>query len=183
MIKVKYVSLLLAGLLFVSFSSQVSAAVAKPQIKLIGSYTTSLKGSSANRISNVALAAKKINGKYGRYLKSNEVFNFHKVVGNSNFKQDGWKLATVIENKKKVTGYGGGICQVSSTLFNAVDIARLQLIERHNHSLSVGYVPKGRDATVAWGSKNFIFKNNTIDRLLIRSEVVKGFLYVKIYSA
>ena len=70
-------------------------------------------------------------------------------------------------------GIGGGICQTSSTLFNAVDQAGLEMIERYTHSREVGYVPAGRDATVSWGGPDFRFRNPFSYPVLIRSSVDK----------
>ena len=79
-------------------------------------------------------------------------------MGNTNAAK-GYKEATAYVGGKVVPSYGGGICQVSSTLYNAVLYANLEIVERHNHSYVVSYVPAGRDATVAYGGKDFKFKN------------------------
>ncbi|WP_370646649.1 VanW family protein [Brevibacillus sp. AF8] len=87
------------------------------------------------------------------------MFSFNEIVGNSNLPVDGWQQAGVIQNGQLVDDYGGGVCQVSSTLYNAVAEAGMIMVERHNHSKSVRYVPVGQDATVAYGYKDFKFTN------------------------
>src|SRR5699024_5421018 len=72
----------------------------------------------------------------------------------------GFKTATVYSNGQVTTDYGGGICQVSSTLYNAVLRANLEITNRVNHTFTVGYVPIGLDATVSWGAPDFKFKNS-----------------------
>lgn len=124
--------------------------------KSISEYSTSYASSDANRASNVALAASKINGKV---LNPGERFSFNGVVG-PRTAATGFKIAHVYEGDRVVDGMGGGICQVSSTLYNAVVLADLKIISRKNHSMPVGYVPLGRDATVSYGTIDFVFENN-----------------------
>ena len=81
----------------------------------------------------------------------------------------GYQPAQEIVNKELVMGIGGGICQTSSTLFNAVDQLAIEYVEWHHHSLTVGYVPSGRDATVSYGGKDFQFKNTAGVPLLIKA--------------
>lgn len=122
------------------------------------SYTTSYAGSSSGRCTNIELAAKKING---TVLYPGDTFSFDAVVGKRTADR-GFKKAPAFTGP---TGhdltYGGGVCQVSSTLFNAVLYGNLHIVERHPHSQRVGYVPLGRDAAINWGTKNFRFSNNT----------------------
>ncbi len=81
-------------------------------------------------------------------------------------------------------GIGGGICQTSSTLYNAVEGAGLEMIERYSHSREVGYVPAGRDATVSWGGPDFQFKNAHQFPVILRTEVSheQGELTIKVLS-
>ena len=122
----------------------------------LSTYSTSYASSDANRASNVALAASKING---YVLNPRERFSFNQVVG-PRTSATGFKVAHVYEGDKVVDGMGGGICQVSSTLYNAVVLADLKIVYRLNHSMPVGYVPRGRDATVSYGTIDFVFENN-----------------------
>ncbi len=119
-------------------------------------YSTSYASSDANRASNVALAASKING---YVLNPGQRFSFNGVVG-PRTAATGFKVAHVYEGDRVVDGMGGGICQVSSTLYNAVVLADLKIVYRLNHSMPVSYVPRGRDATVSYGTIDFVFENN-----------------------
>ena len=121
----------------------------------LGVYTTGVKGSE-NRRTNVGLAVDKCNG---RILVSGEEFSFNQTVGEQTAER-GFKEAAGILNGKVVPAYGGGICQVSSTLYMAVLYANLEVTERGNHDLVSSYVPAGLDAAVAWGDLDFRFINN-----------------------
>ncbi len=123
---------------------------------VIGTYSTDYSTSSENRKENIRLASEKING---LILNPGEVFSFNTVVG-PRTQATGFKIAHVYSGSKVVDGIGGGICQVSSTLYNAVVFADLEIVYRTNHSLPVSYVPLGRDATVSYGTIDFKFKNN-----------------------
>lgn len=122
----------------------------------LATYSTSYASSNANRSTNIALAASKING---TVLMPGEEFSFNGTVGKRTA-ANGFKTATVYSNGQVTTDYGGGICQVSSTLYNTVLKANLEITNRVNHTFTVGYVPIGLDATVSWGSPDFKFKNN-----------------------
>ena len=76
----------------------------------------------------------------------------------------------------------GGVCKVASCLYNVVIAGDLQIVERHPHSMMVTYVPPGRDATIAWGAKDFRFRNNKDTPVLIWAEFAKGCLYVALYG-
>lgn len=123
---------------------------------LLATYTTSYQTSSANRSNNIALAASKINGKV---LMPGETFSYNSTVGKRTISA-GFKEAGAYSNGKVTSEVGGGICQVSSTLYNSVLRANLEVTERTNHMFLVGYVPIGADATVSWGAPDFKFKNN-----------------------
>lgn len=123
---------------------------------ILGSYATNYNPGEVGRTKNVSLAASKVNGVI---LAPGENFSFNKVVGARTY-ENGFRDAKVYQGNEIVDGLGGGICQVSSTLYNAVLYANLEIVTRRNHSLSVAYVPLGRDATVSYGSIDFVFKNN-----------------------
>ncbi|MGG1530394.1 MULTISPECIES: VanW family protein [Brevibacillus] len=124
--------------------------------EVLGFYHTTMEGSSDARKHNIKKALKKINQEK---IKPQAVFSFNEEVGNSNIEEDGWEKAGTILNGQLVDDFGGGICQVSSTLYNATAEAGMTIVERHNHSKSVGYVPAGQDATVAYGVLDFQFQN------------------------
>lgn len=122
----------------------------------LSTYSTNFASSSSGRAANVSRATELLNG---TIINPGEVFSYSGVVGKPSIER-GFAYATVYENNKPVKGIGGGICQVSSTLYNAALLADLDITERQNHSLPVSYVPKGRDATIATGSIDLKFKNN-----------------------
>ncbi len=142
----------------------------------LASYSTSYSLKAANRASNVALAASKINGKV---LKPGEVFSYNETIGDTTI-ANGYKVAPVFENGKSSEGVGGGICQVSSTLYSAVLYADLKVNERRNHSLTVAYVPKGQDATVSYGAIDFKFTNSTDYPIKIKASTGGGKVNVSI---
>ncbi len=123
---------------------------------LLSSYSTRFSTSDRNRSTNITLAARKVNG---TVLMPGETFSYNKVVGARTIAA-GYKEAGVYVNGKVTTGIGGGICQVSSTLYNAVIYANLDIVQRTNHMFVSSYVPISRDATVSYGSLDFQFKNN-----------------------
>lgn len=125
--------------------------------KSIGSYSTDYSGSDANRSANVARAASLINGKV---LASGETFSFNDTVGDRT-SANGFYKAKEYVNGQSVDGIGGGTCQVSSTLYSAALYADLGIVHRENHMMTVSYMPAGQDATVAYGSVDFKFKNTT----------------------
>ncbi|MBE7048663.1 MAG: hypothetical protein E7393_04760 [Ruminococcaceae bacterium] len=124
---------------------------------LLGSYSTRYNAGDIARSHNVSLAAEKINQVV---LAPGDVFSYNTTVGPRTAAR-GFRTANVYVGNKIEPGIGGGICQVSSTLFNAVVLADLKIEQRTNHSLPVSYVPLGRDATVSYGSVDFKFSNNT----------------------
>lgn len=123
----------------------------------LASYSTSYGGSTSNRCANVARAANLINGKV---LASGEVFSFNDTVGKRTT-ENGFYTAKEYINGKSVDGIGGGTCQVSSTLYSAVLYADMNIVERLNHMMSVGYIPLGQDATVSDSGVDFKFKNSS----------------------
>ena len=129
---------------------------------LISSYKT-VTSNNANRNSNVSQACKYMNG---YRLNPGEVFSFNGVVGERTPAR-GFKEATVILGGQYEKGLGGGICQVSSTLYNAVLMANLKIVDRSSHAWPSSYVDEGRDATVDWGSIDFKFENNTDFQIFI----------------
>ncbi len=144
----------------------------------IGEFTTPLGTSGQGRIYNIQSTAKTV---HDMMLKPGEIFDYSRVIEQTEQKF-GFKEAPVIMNGKLVPGIGGGICQVSTTLYNAVLRTGLDIVERRNHSLPVSYVPLGQDATFADGYINFKFRNNTGGHLLIRTSVSGNRLTVKLFG-
>jgi vancomycin resistance protein YoaR len=147
--------------------------------KRIGTYTTYLNAGNVNRTTNVRLSSESI---HNRVLNPGEEFSFNQTVGQRTAAR-GYKPATIIVKGEYSEGLGGGICQTSSTLYNSVDNAGLEITARYSHSAEVTYVPKGRDATVAWHGPDFRFRNNLNKPILIRSFLRGGTLTVEIYTS
>ena len=142
----------------------------------LASYSTTYSTGAVNRASNVALAASKING---TVLKPGDTFSYNETIGDTTL-ANGYKVAPVFENGKTSQGVGGGVCQVSSTLYSAVLYADLKVVERRNHSLTVAYVPKGQDATVSYGAIDFKFANDTEYPIKIAASTGGGTVTVSI---
>lgn len=134
---------------------------------VVSSFSTAFAANEKNRSENLARAARAIDM---TLLKPGEIFSFNKRVGPRN-EATGYKDAPVIIQNELVPGIGGGICQVSSTLYNSALLADLEIVERHPHEFAIAYLPPGRDATVTDGNADLKFKNNTPGYILIRSEV------------
>ncbi|NLM28464.1 MAG: VanW family protein [Clostridiaceae bacterium] len=121
----------------------------------ISSYTTIFYDKNENRISNIKTASEELNH---TVIYPDEVFSFNEVLGKRT-KDKGYKEAPILSHGEKAKGTGGGICQISSTLYNAALLADMEIVERHRHSKKVPYVPEGKDATVVYNSKDLKFKN------------------------
>lgn len=145
---------------------------------LLASYTTSYDATLVNRAYNIKVAANALDG---LMVAPDEKVSFNEVVGPRS-SEAGYKSAGVIVNDQLVDGVGGGVCQVSTTLYNAVLLAGLELIERHNHSLPVTYVPVGQDATVVYGALDFRFYNSTSHCVYLKTEVKTNQLTIKIFG-
>lgn len=138
---------------------------------ILARFTTYYGTADVGRNANIALAAKSINS---AVVMPGETFSFNNLIGECSTRT-GYKESTIYMNGELSTGIGGGICQVSTTLYNAVLRSNLEIVERRNHSLGVTYVPAGQDAMVSIGSSDFKFKNN-------REYPVKVVAYVGIGS-
>ena len=145
---------------------------------VISEYSTKYDASNTNRSQNLALAAEKING---TVLMPGEEFSYNQVVGKRTV-EAGYKNAKIYSNGQVVDGLGGGICQISSTLYNAVLLADLEVTERRNHYFKTSYVPAGRDATVVWGSIDFKFVNTRTYPIKIEAKVSNGIAEFKIHG-
>lgn len=145
----------------------------------ISEFTTSFPGSAPGRIHNIQATAATVHDKL---LAPGERFDYGTIIRATGQKV-GYREAPVILNGKLVPGIGGGICQVSTTLYNAVLLAGLKVNERRNHSLPVSYVPLGQDATYADGYINFMFTNSTEHYLWIRTESDANRVTVKLFGS
>ncbi len=146
--------------------------------ELVAMYTTVFNPEDANRTINVKLSAQKINGKL---IYPGQTFSYNDTVGPRE-KEQGFKEAMEIINGEFVPGIGGGVCQVSSTLYNAVILAGLQVVERTNHSKPLSYVPVGRDATVVYNTLDFKFVNDSPAPVMIMAETIGDKLNIGIFG-
>lgn len=132
-----------------------------------------------NRTTNLKIASKKING---TIIQPGETFDFNKVVG-SRTAAKGYKKAHVFTGENSTTmGLAGGICQVASTVFNTALISNVKIVERHQHSQRVSYVPLGRDAAISGNVQNFRWKNNTKYAIKIKMTVKGGKITCTFYT-
>lgn len=145
----------------------------------LSSYETYYKESNKERTNNIELAAEAINN---FVLFPGETFSFNNVVGKRT-QEKGYMRAPVIVKGELSEDIGGGICQVSSTLYNAVILQGIEIIERYSHSREVPYVPPGKDATVSWWGPDFVFKNRYSHPILIRAKAENGSMFIEILSS
>ena len=138
--------------------------ILQTEYKDIASYTTKIQDKDKNRVYNIKLACKRLNG---HIINAGSEFSFNNTMGTMG-KEDGYKKAIGFDNNgNNIKVYGGGMCQISSTLYNAVLIARLKVTERHAHSKRVYYVPKNKDATVFYGGPDLKFINTSNSNIMI----------------
>lgn len=145
---------------------------------LLSQYSTSYSTRDQKRTTNLKLAANKING---TVLMPGETFSYNKVVGARTISA-GYQEAPIYVSGKVVDGVGGGICQITTTLYNAVVYANLDIVERSNHQFVPSYAPASRDATVVYGSIDFKFKNNRNYPIKIMCTVSNGIANFQIYG-
>ena len=145
---------------------------------LLGSYTTYFDAGATSRTYNISVAGRAFDE---LLVMPGQVVSFNEIVGPRS-SEAGYKTAPVIVNNELVDGIGGGVCQVSTTLYNSVLLANLEIVERYNHSMPISYVPIGRDATVVYDALDFKFCNNTADYVYIKSYVGDGKITINIHG-
>ena len=145
---------------------------------MLSTYSTRYSTSDRDRTTNLQLAASKING---TVLMPGETFSYNQVVGERTIAA-GYKEAPIYVEGEVVDGLGGGICQITSTLYNAVLYANLEIVERSNHQFVPSYVKASRDATVVYGSIDFKFKNNRDYPIKLVCSVSGGIAKFDIYG-
>lgn len=133
---------------------------------ILGDFSTPVMGSPA-RVNNIRLSLAAINN---TLVMPGEVFSFNEVVGERT-PEKGYRNAPIILGEAVVPGVGGGICQTSTTLYNAVRAAGLEVVERRIHSIAPSYIQHGRDATVAWPHTDFKFRNNTEHPIIVKAGI------------
>lgn len=146
--------------------------------EVIAEYRTPMNGRNGSQLFNVQRAASTLTG---AFIAPDEVFSFNGRVGITDA-ANGYQSAAVYVNGKVEQSAGGGVCQVSSTLYGAILRADLSIVERSNHSLPVHYVPLGQDATVADYGPDLKFKNNTGHHIYIQSFVENNEAVVRIFG-
>ena len=144
----------------------------------LGTYSTRYDPTNKNRSNNIAISTEKIDG---TIIMPGETFSYNQTVGERTIAQ-GYKEAGAYSGGKVVQDVGGGICQTSSTLYNAALLANLEIVDRSNHQFLTSYVDAGRDATVAWGSIDFQFKNTRTYPIKIEATVKNGVCKMSIYG-
>lgn len=145
---------------------------------VLATFTTHFDSSQAARTENLKIATKALDM---AIIKPGDTLSFNKIVGERTV-AGGYKDAYIIVNGQFVPGLAGGICQVSSTLYNTGLLANLSVTQRSNHDLAISYVPLGQDATVAYPDLDLKFNNNTGGYLLVRTKITGNTLTIEMYG-
>jgi len=152
------------------------SVVSRNQPQALATHETEFNAKEKNRKNNIARAAAAIDG---HIVQPGEVFSYNETVGPTNERR-GYKKGIIFVKGEKKEGVGGGVCQVSTTLYNAVDNAGLEILERHDHSRPVTYAEEGDEAATSYGGIDFKFKNDKSFPVMIHSSVNKGTISVTI---
>ena len=150
----------------------------KNKFVLKGSFETNFATSSAERKNNIAVALERFDG---LILEPGETFSFNEITGKRNA-ESGYDQAKIISGGTFVSGYGGGVCQVSTTIYNACLLAGLEIVEVHPHSLPVSYVEPGFDAMVNFASSDLVVRNSTEGAIIFATSNKNDKCRVKIYG-
>ncbi len=160
----------------------VKPEITKEKLKNIDTrlalFITYYNKSNTSRANNIRLSTQAINGKV---LLDEEVFSFNGITGCRD-EEAGYKKANVIIKGELISSIGGGVCQVSSTVYNAALLSGMEIVERYNHSMPVNYIAKGRDATVSYGYLDFKFKNTSGYPVYINANAQNGRLIVQMFG-
>lgn len=144
----------------------------------LATFTTRYDAGDVNRTANLVIACQRINGKV---VLAGETFSYNKALG-ARTAAAGYRNGKIYSAGEVVDGIGGGICQISSTLYNAVLMANLEVVERRNHQFVTSYLPAGRDATVVYGAIDFKFKNTRQFPVRIAASAQNGIATISIYG-
>lgn len=170
-----------------SVNLPIPVIIQEPKIKteqlssingVIASYNTKYSMGDAERAYNVSLSAQKLDN---QLLMPGDEISFQHLLGEVSV-ANGFKAAKIIVNNEYRDGLGGGVCQVSSTLYNALLLGNIDITQRTNHSLPIGYVPIGRDATIAVPGPDLKYKNNNSFPVLIKTYAYNGTMTAQIYG-
>src|SRR5687768_14826546 len=165
-------SRILPGLLLLSLGAALVAGMLRtqPENVVMSSYATPLEGRLTTQRLNAELALDKLDG---FVVLPGEVFSFNDVVGTWS-RNDGYRKAPVSFNGQLIWTWGGGVCQTSTTLYNAMLLAGLDLMERNRHRFAPGYVAAGRDAAVAYSNIDLKFRNPYDWPVTISAKAIDG---------
>ena len=170
-------------------SLELTAVTIKPELSkedvlawnikaMVSQYTTRFNSAMTGRVENIKISAEALDG---LVVAPGKVISFNDVVGPREVEK-GYQNAGVIVGNTVIDGVGGGICQVTTTLYNAVLLADLDIVQRGNHNIPISYAPIGLDAAVSYGSLDFKFKNNTSNHILLKTYVEGNFITIKVYG-
>ncbi len=161
---------------FITFSLISTAFSMDGKAVVVSAYATSVNEQPAAVKRNISIASSKING---IIIRNGEIFSFNKTVGEATV-SNGFMPGNVLYRDSIVVEVGGGICQVSSTLFNAFLLSGFTIVERHRHFQPVSYVPLGLDSTIKYGKKDLRVKNTTGKDIRIYCEINESVYSVKL---
>lgn len=154
-------------------------AKSEPVETVLAEFSTTIKSKASNRLNNIQITCSKLNE---TTVESGKSFSFCQTVGKAT-EEKGYKKADFIVDKQVTQALGGGNCQVSSTLYNAIlKVSDFKVTERHPHGKKVNYVPEGKDAAVSYGSKDLKFVNNTSNTIKIYASTDNKKVSIKIVS-
>ena len=154
----------------------------KPEVESeiqISEFTTKIYTKDEERQNNINITCSSLND---TYVEVGETFSFCNTVGKATTSK-GYEKADVFKDGEVIQALGGGNCQVSTTLYNAVlEVDGLDVTERHKHSNSVPYIKNGKDAAVSYGTYDFKFKNNTGNKIKISASCDSDYVYIKLFK-
>ena len=167
----------------------IELIITKPKITLedigteafpdrLSTFSTKYNASDKDRTTNLVIACRKLNGKV---IMPGETFSYNETLGPRTYAA-GYRNGKIYENGQVVDGLGGGICQISSTLYNAALMSDMEIVERRNHQFVTSYVDKGRDATVVYGATDFRFKNTRTYPIRLVASATGGVATVSVYG-
>lgn len=167
----------------------IALTITKPKVTLedigteafpdkLSTFSTRYDASDKDRTTNLVIACRKLNGKV---IMPGETFSYNETLGPRTYAA-GYRNGKIYENGQVVDGLGGGICQISSTLYNAALMSDMEIVERRNHQFVTSYVDKGRDATVVYGATDFRFKNTRTYPIRLVASATGGVATVSVYG-
>jgi vancomycin resistance protein YoaR len=145
---------------------------------LLAEFSTPYDAGLRGRTNNLRMAASRVNG---TVIPAGAIFSTNKAIGPRNA-EAGWREAKMFVAGQVVSGVGAGICQCSTTVYNAALLAGLPIVERHQHMFRVSYAPPSRDAAIYWGSKDMRFRNNTGGPITVQTFLRGGRFYARLYG-